>query len=148
MAEWRRIGSIVRRFACRIALACAVSISAIATGAAEPPPPNMRYGPKYFPVDRIVMPVIYGGRLQGHLMLYVFLEVKDIGDRPLLLRSMPRLRDEYLVRLSRYITRRPFILERTNLREIKGLLHKATDDVIGKGKIEAVLIQVASNRRF
>lgn len=148
MTDWRRIGPIVRRFACRIALACAVSISPVVAATAEPPPPNMRYGPKYFPVDRIVMPVVYGGRLQGHLMLYVFLEVKDIGDRPLLIRSMPRLRDEYLFRLSRYITRRPFILERTNLREIKALLHKSTDDVIGEGKIEAVLIQVASNRRF
>lgn len=148
MAGSHKIWTVWRRALCRLVLACGLAGFAIGHAFADSPPPNMRFGPKYFPVDRIVMPVIYGGRLRGHVMLYVFLEVKDVDDRAVLIREMPRLRDEYLVSLSRYITRRPFILERTNLREIKALLLTTTDKVIGKGVVEAVLIQVASNRRF
>ena len=140
--------NIRRRSLLRLIAAFGVTCLGCPAALAESPPASLRSGPKYYPIDRLIVPVIYGGRLRGHLMLYVFLQMKDVDDRPRVTKAMPRLRDEYIRRLSRYVTRRPFILERTNLREIKTLLLTATDKVVGEGVVEEVLVQASSNRRF
>jgi len=103
---------------------------------------------RYFQVDRLMLPVIRRGGLEGHLLLVVFLEVTDTKHRAVIRQKMPRLRDEYIRSLNRYIAHRPRILYRVRLREVKVLLFQATERIIGTGKVKAVLVQAVASRRF
>jgi len=104
--------------------------------------------PQYFKFDRLVLPVIRRRGLEGHLFLVIYLELNDINDRPLVTSKLTPLRDEYIRSLNRYIAHRPRILYNVQLPELKALLLKASARVMGEGKIKAILIQAAANRRF
>jgi len=104
--------------------------------------------PQYFKIERLVLPVIRRRGLEGHLFLVIYLELTDVNDRPLVASKLAPLRDEYIRSLNRYIAHRPRILYNVQLPEVKALLLKASDRVVGEGKIKAILIQAAANRRF
>lgn len=104
--------------------------------------------PQYFKVERLVLPVIRRQGLEGHLFLVIYLELNDIRDRPYVASKRTPLRDEYIRALNRYIAHRPRILYKVRLPELKALLMKASARIVGEGKIKAVLIQAAANRRF
>ena len=104
--------------------------------------------PQYFKIERLVLPVIRRRGLEGHLFLVIYLELTDVNDRPLVTSKLAPLRDEYIRSLNRYIAHRPRILYNVQLPEVKALLLKASARVVGEGKIKAILIQAAANRRF
>lgn len=104
--------------------------------------------PQYFKIERLVLPVIRRQGLEGHLFLVIYLELNDINDRPFVAGKRTPLRDEYIRALNRYIAHRPRILYNVNLPELKALLMKASARIVGEGKVKAVLIQAAANRRF
>jgi hypothetical protein len=123
-----------------VALACALVLAGRPTHAAVPP--------QYYKVDRIVLPVIRRQGLEGHLFLVIYLEMNDTKYRPLIDSKMTPLRDEYIRSLNRYIARHPRILYKVPLKDLKALLLRATERVVGEGKVKAILIQAAANRRF
>jgi hypothetical protein len=140
-----RIGKL-RRFPACLALAGLVVLALVpflsdrAAHAAVPP--------QYFKIERLVLPVIRRRGLEGHLFLVIYLELNDIRDRPFVASKRTPLRDEYIRTLNRYIARRPRILYKVSLPELKVVLMKASARIVGEGKIKAVLIQAAANRRF
>ena len=103
---------------------------------------------QYYKIDRLVVPVIRRRGLEGHIFLIVYLELTDTKYRPDVAAKMPKLRDEYIRLLNRYIAHRPRILHKLRLKELKSLLFRATESVMGEGKVKAVLIQAAVNRRL
>jgi hypothetical protein len=103
---------------------------------------------QYVQIDRMVVPVIQEGELKGHLTLVLYLELNNPDDRPSISAKMDVLRDEYLWDLSQYVTRRPFILRDVSIPEVKGIILKATDRVIGTGKVKAVLVKVVATRHL
>lgn len=104
--------------------------------------------PQYIKIDRLVLPVIRRKGLEGHLFLVIYLELNNIGDRPFVSSKLTPLRDEYIRALNRYIAHRPRLLYEVKLPELKALLLKASARIVGDGKIKAILIQAAANRRF
>jgi len=104
--------------------------------------------PQYFKIERLVLPVIRRNGLEGHLFLVIYLELNDVNDRTLITAKMAPLRDEYIRSLNRYIAHRPRILYKVQLKELKAVLMKASARIVGEGKIKAVLVQAAANRRF
>ena len=107
-----------------------------------------RTPPQYVKFDRLVLPVIRRKGLEGHLFLVIYIEVNDLKDRPLILSKQTPLRDEYIRALNRHIAHRPRILYNVNLPELKALLMKASARIVGEGKVKAILVQAAANRRF
>jgi len=104
--------------------------------------------PQYLQVDRLVLPVIRREGLEGHLFLVIYLELSDVKDRPFVTSKSVPLRDEFIRSLNRYIAHRPRILYNVNLPELKAVLMKASARIVGEGKVKAILIQAAANRRF
>ena len=111
-------------------------------------PADAAVPPQYFKIERLVLPVIRRRGLEGHLFLVIYLELNDVRDRPFVASKQTPLRDEYIRALNRYIAHRPRILYNVSLPELKALLLKASARIVGEGKIKAVLIQAAANRRF
>lgn len=103
---------------------------------------------QYVEIERLVVPVIQEGDLKGHLTLVLYLELNNPDDRPSVADKMDVLRDEYLWDLSRYVTRRPLILYDVPIPEVKGIILRATDRIVGEGKVKAVLIKVVATRRL
>lgn len=104
--------------------------------------------PQYVKIERLVLPVIRRKGLEGHLFLVIYLELNDLKYRPLIASKLTPLRDEYIRALNRHIAHRPRILYNVKLPELKALLMKASARIVGEGKIKAILIQAAANRRF
>jgi len=111
-------------------------------------PANAAVAPQYIKFERLVLPVIRRRGLEGHLFLVIYLELSDTKYRPLVASKLTPLRDEFIRSLNRYIAHRPRILYNVQLPELKALLLKASARVLGEGKIKAILIQAAANRRF
>jgi len=104
--------------------------------------------PNFFELDRIVVPVIHDRRLRGQIALRITLELEDDVDRERMFELLPRLRDRYLIELTRYVDRHPDIMKQLALVSVKALVQRVSDDVLGKKIVRAVLIQNASINRF
>ena len=127
----------------------AVGLLVLAIGQVLPTrPAQAAVPPQYVKIDRLVLPVIRRKGLEGHLFLVIYLELNDLKYRPLIASKLTPLRDEYIRALNRHIAHRPRILYKVKLPELKALLMKASARIVGEGKIKAILIQAAANRRF
>lgn len=140
-----RTAKLLRRSVCILAFGALVfaggNIAPIRQAEAATPP-------QYIKFDRLVLPVIRRKGLEGHLFLVIYIELNDLKDRPLILSKQTPLRDEYIRALNRHIAHRPRILYNVSLPELKALLLKASARIVGDGKIKAILVQAAANRRF
>jgi len=147
MRNCRNFRALIPTFPRFLNLAAALLVfGGIAVSEVEPA--EAAVAPQYFKVDRLVVPVIRRRGLEGHVFLVIYLELKDTKYRPEVTEQMPKLRDAYIKSLNRYIAHRPRILYKIRLSELKTLLFRATERVIGEGKLKSVLIQAAANRRF
>lgn len=103
---------------------------------------------QYYEIKRLILPVIRRSGLEGHITLKVLLELNDVSFRSEVKEKMLFLRDDFIRVLNRYIARRPRLLSKVKLEEIKALLLKSAVKTLGPGRVRSVLVQAVASRRF
>jgi flagellar basal body-associated protein FliL len=125
-----------------LALAAAMLI------AVSEPRPAAAASLQYYEIKRLILPVIRRSGLEGHITLKVLLELNDVSIRSEVTAKMLFLRDDFIRVLNRYIARRPRLLFGVKLEEIKALLLRSAEKILGPGKVKSVLVQAVASRRF
>lgn len=101
--------------------------------------------PNYLDMENLAIPIIRNRRIEKHVILKVSLEMVDEDTLDFARPYMPRLKDAFIKDLYDYYSYQspgPKI----NTEAIKGRLKEAGDKVVGRGKIQKVLIQAAFQR--
>ena len=103
---------------------------------------------QYYEIKRLILPVIRRDGLEGHITLLVMLELNDVRHRSEITAKMRLLRDDFIRVLNQYIAQRPRLLFSIKLKEIKAILLKSVDEIVGPGKVKTVLVKAVASRRF
>lgn len=101
--------------------------------------------PNYLDMENLAIPIIRNRRIEKHVILKVSLEMVDEDTLEFARPYIPRLKDAFIKDLYDYYSYQspgPKI----NTEAIKGRLKEAGDKVVGRGKIQKVLIQAAFQR--
>ena len=96
----------------------------------------------------VVVPVLSGRRLAGQISFDITLELSPETDRDMVIKRVPRLRNAYLFDLKRYAEQRPEVLRNIQLKSLKRMLLATSTRILGKGEVNAVLVQRAQVNRF
>lgn len=101
--------------------------------------------PNYLNMENLAIPIIRNRRIEKHVILKVSLEMMDEDTLEFAKPYMPRLKDAFIKDLYDYYSyQSPGA--KINTEAIKGRLKEAGDKVVGRGKIQKVLIQAAFQR--
>ena len=97
--------------------------------------------PFFFEMERFMIPVIRGRRVEKYVIVKVTLELADAESKSLVEQYSPRLKDAFYRALHDYFGFQRPGTKGINVRVIKARLMRAGADAIGKKKIKAVLVQ-------
>jgi flagellar protein FliL len=101
--------------------------------------------PNYLDMENLAIPIIRNRRIEKHVILKVSLEMMDEDALEDAKPYMPRLKDAFIKALYDYYSyQSPGA--KINTEAIKNRLKVAGDRVVGRGKIQKVLIQAAFQR--
>ena len=107
-----------------------------------PPPPDLRL----IEMKQLLIPVIRGGAVVNHVVLFVTLEVEGQKHEDLARRLLPRLRNAYLTDLSGYFESVP-VEDKIMVKAVKRRLHILAKRTYGPGVVRDVLIQSAFKQK-
>jgi flagellar basal body-associated protein FliL len=97
-------------------------------------------------LESITIAVIRNRRIEKHVVLQLSLEVPDEESRSAVSHALPRVKDAFIKDLYDYYAVQPPGREGINVEAIKKRLKRTADEVMGPGKVRAVLIQGAVER--
>lgn len=115
-------------------------------GAAERPPIAKTANALFVDLESVTIAVIRNRRIEKHVVLQISLEVPDEESRAAVSHALPRVKDAFIKDLYDYYAVQPAGREAINVEAIKKRLKRTADHVLGKGRIQAVLIQGAIER--
>lgn len=99
-------------------------------------------GPIFVDISPLALSVMSENDVQQMITLVVALEVPDMPTAEKVKSRAPKLTDAYIQRLYREIARKRLVREgMLDMEEMKLSLTKVTDDVLGKGTVDEVLVQ-------
>jgi len=110
--------------------------------------PPIKATPKeqFVDLETINVAVIHNGRVEKHVVIQVTLEVATAEARPLVTKSIPRLKDAFIKDMYDYYAILPSTQRGINVEAIKKRLKRTADAVMRDGSIKDVLIQGAVER--
>ena len=117
-------------------------------GGGEPKKADIAKTPDVLFVDleSLTVAVIRNRRIEKHVVLQVSLEVADEPSRAEVSKALPRLKDAFIKDLYDYYAVRMPGQDGINVEGIKKRLKRTGEEIMGGGKIRAVLIQGAVER--
>jgi len=97
-------------------------------------------------LESVAVAIIRNQRVEKQVVLQVSLEVPDDAARLAVSQALPRIKDAFIRDLYDYFALQEPGREGVNVEAVKKRLKRTADQVMGEGKIRAVLIQGAVER--
>lgn len=97
--------------------------------------------PRFLDMDPLVIPIFAEDRVVAAIQIQLKLETKGVANEDLLNRMKPRLGDAFLSDLYAFIPRLVQKGGQLDVLAIKQRLQLVADKVVGKGKVDSVLVQ-------
>ncbi len=118
--------------------------AAATTTEVEPAPPKTHF----IRVGHFIIPVIRGSQVTRHVSFAVSLEVTGDEKKAEVEEMMPRVKDAILCELLTHMSRRREPDAVTEILKLKKKLRKASNDLLGDGTINAILIENTLDRKI
>ena len=114
---------------------------------ASRPPITKTTDTLFVDLESMTIAVIRNRRIAKHVVLQVTLEVPDEETRASVSHALPRIKDAFIKDLYDYYAVQQQGRDGINVEAIKKRLKRTADEVMGPGKVNAVLIQGAVERQ-
>ena len=117
-------------------------ITAMPAFAQEVPVPGDN--PSFVTIDPMIISILQGVQNTGLMSVTVRLKLEEESERADVENLRPKLRDRYVVLLSRLASSSLEIDRPLNIPRLQKLLQRETDKVVGEGKTELLIIDAST----
>ena len=127
---------------CALVLAVALPVSAEAAGGSSSSKAKATFSDTLLVVEPMLVSVIQDSQIRGNLIVEVGLDIPNSSLRNTAEKLMPRLRDQFMLRLNRFAGTRIRMQEVPDVESIAMLLQRTTDRVLGEPGAQVLLSQI------